>query len=107
LPGDLAAHGIEVRIAVVYRAVKIERFPAELQADIAAGRISGVLHYSARSAEAFLECARAADLLDRALQGVHYCLSPRVAEPLRIAGASDIRIAAVPEENGLINLVVA
>ncbi len=105
LAGDLAADGRIVATAVVYRAVKTDGFPPAIAAALAAGRIDGVLHFSRRSAEAYIDCARAASLLDRALAPSHYCLSRQIAEPLVAAGAKTIRIAARPEESALIELI--
>jgi uroporphyrinogen-III synthase len=105
LARDLAADGLNVRTVVVYRAVKAERFPPAIDAALAAGQIEGVLHFSRRSAEAYLDCARAAGLLDRALAPFHYCLSEQIAEPLAVAGARTVRVAARPEEAALIDLI--
>jgi uroporphyrinogen-III synthase len=105
LVGDLAAHGVTVETAVVYRAAKVSSFPAAAAAALAAGGLDGVLHYSRRSTEAYLDCARAAGLLDQALAPVHYCLAQPVAEPLLKAGARDMRIAARPEEGALLDLI--
>ena len=55
----------------------------------------------------YLDCAKAAGVLERALAPVHFCLSPQVAEPLLAAGAGKVRIAPSPEETALINLVVS
>jgi uroporphyrinogen-III synthase len=63
------------------------------------------LHFSRRTAGIYLDCARGAGLLVRALTPSHYCLSEQVAEPLRAAGAARIAIAARPEEMALIDLV--
>jgi uroporphyrinogen-III synthase len=106
LAGDLATDGLTVSTVVVYRAVKLERFPPALTAALAAGAIDGVLHFSRRSAQAYLDCAAAA-MLDRALAITHFCVSPQVAEPLLAAGAKRIRIAARPEEAALIELIGA
>jgi hypothetical protein len=38
-------------------------------------------------------------------QTPHYCLSRRVAEPLRDAGCPDIRIATNPDEDALLDLI--
>ena len=92
-------------VAAVYRAAKAERFPRAAEAALAAGRIDGVLHYSRRSAQAYLDCAQAAEMLNRALRPCHYCLSAQVAEPLLAAGAADIRVAARPEEAALVELI--
>jgi uroporphyrinogen-III synthase len=105
LAGDLAAAGHRVRTVAVYRAIKADRFPPAIDAALAAGQIEGVLHFSRRSAEAYVDCARAAALLERALVPVHYCVSRQIAEPLAAAGAKDVRIAAVPHERALIELI--
>ena len=59
LPGALAAVGQSVTTVVVYRAVKADKFPPAIAAALAAGQIEGVLHFSRRSAEAYIDCARA------------------------------------------------
>ena len=105
LAGTLAADGAIVHTVTVYRAVKAERFPARLQAALAAGAIDGALHFSRRSAEAFVDCARAAGALELALHAAHYCISHQVAAPLLAAGAPHVHVAAHPEEASLIALV--
>jgi uroporphyrinogen-III synthase len=105
LAGDLQAHGLQVRVVAVYRATKAARFPPTVEEALAAGRLDGVLHYSRRSAQAYIECAGAADILSRALLPFHCCLSPQVAEPLLAAGAAEVRIATRPEEAALLELI--
>jgi uroporphyrinogen-III synthase len=105
LAGALAAHGITVETAVVYRTVAAGDFPAQLRAALAAGPLDGVLHYSRRSAQAFLTGAQVAGLLAPALAAVHFCLSAEVAAPLEAAGAVRVRIAARPDEAALAGLL--
>jgi uroporphyrinogen-III synthase len=107
LAADLAGDGLIVSTVVVYRAVKVDKFPPALAAALMAGEIDGVLHFSRRSAEAYLDCASAAAMLDQALAPVHYCVSEQVAEPLAAVGAQRIRIAERPEEAALIALIDA
>ena len=102
---DLAASGAEVVTAVVYRAVAAEKFPDAVAAALAAGALDGVLHFSRRSAETYIACARRASLLAPALAPVKYCLSAVVAEPLAAAGAAAVRIAPRPDEAALLELV--
>jgi uroporphyrinogen-III synthase len=106
LAGDLRGRGFSVRTAVVYRAVAASALPAKA-AEALAGDIDGVLHFSRRSAEAYVNAARGAGLLEAALKPVHYCLSAQVAEPLAHAGAADIRVAPQPAEAALIALIGA
>jgi uroporphyrinogen-III synthase len=101
--GELALPGLTVRTVVVYRAAKAEHFPAEVRAALERGHIDGVLHFSKRSVESYLECGR--DNAGPALRPTHYCLSARAAEPLRAAGATKIVLAAQPDEASLLALV--
>ncbi len=104
LAGVLQAKNFAVDTVVVYRVVVAATLPAEAAAALR-GDLHGVLHYSRRSAEGFLTAARNSGLLEAALtKPVHYCLSAKVAEPLQKAGASDVRIAAQPDEAALMSL---
>ena len=103
--GDLAAAGLPVHTAVVYRAVKADHFPPPVAAALAQREIDGVLHFSARSAEAYLDCAARGGIGNQALAPVHYCLSRQVAAPLSAAGAPAVRVAAHPDEAALLELV--
>ena len=105
LPADLAAFGVPVVAASVYRAVKAEHFPPALAAALARGELDGVLHFSRRSAEAYLDCARRAGVRAEGPRPLHYCLSRQVAEPLSAAGAAGIKVAPEPVEAALIGLV--
>lgn len=104
LAGDLRAKGFAVETVVAYRAVAARILP-QAAADALAGGIDGVLHYSRRSAEAYVNAARAAGVLISALKPVHFCLSSQVAEPLRRAGAATIRVAPCPLEAALLELI--
>jgi uroporphyrinogen-III synthase len=104
LAGLLRAQDFAVETVMVYRAVATQTLPRQAAAALATG-IDGVLHFSRRSAEAYLEAARNSGLLEVALMTpVHICLSARVAEPLSRAGAATVRIAARPDEAGLLEL---
>jgi uroporphyrinogen-III synthase len=107
--GDLATavmpFGVKVETVVVYRAVPAERLAEEAMVALHAGEVNGVLHFSRRSAVIYLDCARAAGVLDSALSPFQYCISKAVAEPLMAAGATQIAVAKSPEENALLDLV--
>ena len=103
LTGELGAFGVAVRSAVVYRAVKATSLPADTRAALAAGRIDAVVHFSGRSVEAYLDCTH--EIAGLALAPAHYCLAARAAEPLRVAGAAQIRVAARPDEAALLDLI--
>jgi uroporphyrinogen-III synthase len=102
LGGELAALGLSVRTVVVYRAVQA-KLPPAARAALIERRIDGVLHFSRRSVESYLDCGE--DIIEQALAPTHYCLSERAAEPLRLAGATQVRVAAQPDEARLLALV--
>jgi uroporphyrinogen-III synthase len=103
--GDLATSGMPVVTVVAYRAIKAERFAPAVAAALAQGALDGVLHFSARTAQAYLDCAARERMLERALAPVHFCLSQQVAQPLSAAGATAIRIALRPDEAAMVELV--
>jgi uroporphyrinogen-III synthase len=63
------------------------------------------LHFSRRSAQAYLDCAARAGMLERALALMHFCLSRQVSQPLAAAGAAAIRLAPKPNEAAMIDLI--
>jgi uroporphyrinogen-III synthase len=107
--GDLAAAlaptGRSVETVIAYRARLVSDFDADVRDAIAHRRIEIVLHYSARSAAAFLAAAEAAGVIGFAKGAKHFCLSAQVAAPLAAAGARNVSIAAAPNENSLIGLI--
>jgi uroporphyrinogen-III synthase len=103
--GDLTAGGMRMLTAVVYRAVKVERFAPAVASALRQGALDGVLHFSRRSAQAYFDCAARAGILERALAPLQFCLSRQIAQPLTAAGAAAIRIAPQPDEAAMIDLV--
>jgi uroporphyrinogen-III synthase len=101
LIGELNVHGIAAEMRIVYRAVTAPFPPAMIDA-LKAGAVDAVLHFSRRSADNYLAGAKAAGLLGEALQVRHFCLSAQIAAPLKDAGASQVAIAARPNETALI-----
>jgi uroporphyrinogen-III synthase len=106
LAGDLRARGFAVETIIVYRAVAATGL-LPVAAEALSSGIDGVLHFSRRSAEAYVNAARAAGMLANALKPVHFCLSAQVAEPLAQAGTADIRVAERPSEAALLALIAA
>ncbi|NWG24531.1 MAG: uroporphyrinogen-III synthase [Pseudorhodoplanes sp.] len=104
LPGELSSHGLAVDTVVVYRAAACA-LGAEAQHAMARGDVSGVLHYSRRTAEIFLRAVNEAGLNETAGRLMHYCLSQRVAEPLQSAGFRQVRVARQPDEDALLGLL--
>ena len=102
--GVLTALGRTVETVVLYRTVANPDAARQLRAALA-DRVDGVLHYSPRSAQAFLAAARSAGALEAALKATHYCLSAGIAAPLEAAGATMVRIARRPKEAALVELL--
>jgi uroporphyrinogen-III synthase len=101
LAGDLREQGFEVVTHIAYRMVPAKRLPSEVVDGFAAGRIEAVLHYSRRSARAFVEAARTGGVEISALALPQCCISAAVAEIVREAGAAKVTVAARPDENAL------
>jgi uroporphyrinogen-III synthase len=103
LSAALAPAGTQVDTVVVYRAVAETRLPAEVESAFAAQEIDGVLHFSPRTAAAFITAAAA--FAPAALALPQFCLSAAVAKPLQEAGARDLRVPARPDEAALLELI--
>jgi uroporphyrinogen-III synthase len=105
LAGALAQAGIPVRTVTLYRAVKATALPDAAREALSAGTVGGVLHFSRRSADAYLDCARASALTRAALAPIHYCISAQTGATLLAAAAADVRIAPHPDEDALMELI--
>jgi uroporphyrinogen-III synthase len=101
LAGELGARGFTVVTQTTYRMVPVSALPRETCEAFAANRVEAVLHYSGRSARAFLEAARSAGVEISALSLPQCCISAGVAAVVRDAGAAQVVVAASPDENAL------
>lgn len=101
LAGELGERGFTVVTHTTYRMAQVTDLPRETSDAFAADAIEAVLHYSRRSARAFLQAARAAGVEITALSLPQCCISEGVAAVLRDAGATQIMVAASPDENAL------
>ena len=84
-----------------YRMVPAPSLPREVCDAFVAHEVEAVLHYSRRSARAFLDAARAGGVEISALAMPQCCISAAVAAVLRDAGATQVTVAASPDENAL------
>src|SRR5262249_60690023 len=80
--GALQSHGLRVETAIVYRSVMVTELTPKVRDALAGGMIDAVLHYSARTAAAFVAAVTAAGVGDLSIQIRHLCLSAQVAAPL-------------------------
>jgi uroporphyrinogen-III synthase len=105
LAGELGERGFDVVTHTTYRMIPVSGLPREVCDAFAANRIEAVLHYSRRSARAFLEATRSAGVEISALAIPQYCISDGVASVVRDAGASQVTIARSPDENALFEVL--
>jgi uroporphyrinogen-III synthase len=102
LAGELSEHGFDVVVRTTYRMVALSSLSRETRDAFAANTVEAVLHYSQRSARAFVEAARAEGVEITALAVPQCCISANVAAILREAGALRVLAAASPDENALL-----
>src|ERR1700728_4258397 len=105
LAGELGERGFTVVTQTTYRMVPLSSLPREISDAFAANQVEAVLHYSRRSARAFLESVRAAGVEISALAIPQCCISAAVAAIVRDAGAPQVMIAASPDENAVFDLL--
>ncbi|WP_420131311.1 uroporphyrinogen-III synthase [Rhodopseudomonas sp.] len=101
LAGELRQDGFDVVMQTTYRMVPVPTLPTSVCDDFAANRIDAVLHYSRRSARAFVEATRASGIEISALAIPQCCLSEQVSDVVREAGATQVMVARTPDEPAL------
>jgi len=101
LASELEESGFRVVTQTTYRMIAVKSLPREACDAFAANQVEAVLHYSQRSARAFLDAARAAGVEISALAIPQCCISATVASVVRDAGAMQVVVAATPDENAL------
>ena len=101
LAGELGEKGFTVVTHTTYRMVPASSLPREICDAFVANRIEAVLHYSRRSARAFLDAARSGGVEISALALPQCSISSAVASILRDAGATQVTAAAQADENAL------
>ena len=101
LPGELGERGFTVVTQTTYRMAAVPSLPDSTRKAFAADEVEAVLHYSRRSARAFIDAVRAAGVEVSALSLPQYCLSAGIATVLRDAGAMRVVVASSPDETAL------
>jgi uroporphyrinogen-III synthase len=101
LAGELGEKGFTVVTHTTYRMIPASGLPREICDAFVANQIEAVLHYSRRSARAFLDAARSGGVEISALALPQCCISSAVASILRDAGATQVTTAAQSDENAL------
>lgn len=101
LAGELGEKGFTVVTHTTYRMIPASSLPREICDAFVANQVEAVLHYSRRSARAFLDAARSGGVEISALALPQCCISATVAAVLRDAGATQVIAAAGTDENAL------
>ncbi|HWM47546.1 MAG TPA: uroporphyrinogen-III synthase [Xanthobacteraceae bacterium] len=101
----LAKEGYRVDTVAVYRAHADACLPRHVAQALRSGMINGVLHFSRRSAQTFLDALAGSGIAASSLTCNHFCLSRQVAEPLERNGVAHILIALRPDEAAVLDLV--
>ena len=101
LASELEESGFRVVTQTTYRMIAVKSLQRETCDAFPANQVEAVLHYSQRSARAFLDAARAAGVEISALAIPQCCISATVASVVRDAGATQVVVAATPDENAL------
>lgn len=104
LAGLLQAPGLELVLSIVYAAQPADALSGEARAALAAGTVTGALHFSQRTVKTLLRCVAAAGLTREFAKVRELCLSGQVAEPLVRAGLP-VEVAAAPNEDALFALL--
>lgn len=102
LASELSGRGFHVLTQTVYRMAPVAALPREACDAFAVQGIEAVLHFSRRSATAFVAAARAEGVEISALAVPQCCMSASIAEVLREAGAARVMVANHPDENHLL-----
>ncbi|ETR77894.1 uroporphyrinogen III synthase [Afipia sp. P52-10] len=102
---DLAPHGIAVIRLPVYRMTEALELPPTASEALAHHEVRAILHYSRRSALAFIKAVRLGGLEISALALPQVCLSELVAGVLRDAGANRLAVADAPHEPALLDML--
>lgn len=105
LAGELGERGFTVVTHATYRMTPVLSLPPQVCDAFAAGAIDAVLHYSRRSARAFLDAVRAGGVEISALALPQCCISSAVASILHDAGATHVVTAVSPDEDGLFEVL--
>ena len=103
LGGELGLRGVNVAAIAVYRMVRLDDFTEPVRAAFAGQTIEAVLHFSRRSALAFIRAVQRSGQEITALALPQFCLSEPIAADLREAGATRLSVAKAPTEADLLD----
>ncbi|WP_193173779.1 uroporphyrinogen-III synthase [Nisaea nitritireducens] len=107
IEGALSADGFDLRRIIAYRGVPERILARDVEAQIRAGEIQGVLFFSPRAGRTFISLVEQAGLASFCDEMTAYCLSDAVADAVSTMPWAAVRIAAKPTKGDLLALLAA
>jgi uroporphyrinogen-III synthase len=105
LRGALAAHGIEVREVIAYRAKPAEALSQQTRDLLTTGEIDAVILMSPRTGLIFTRLVSAGGGRNAVQKLVLLCLSPAVAATVEPLGAARVEVAGSPDAASMLETV--
>ncbi|MCW9034653.1 MAG: uroporphyrinogen-III synthase [Rhodospirillales bacterium] len=105
LKGLLEKNEFYYRRAVLYGSEKADALSKETKKTIQSGKIDGVVFYSPRTAEAFVNLVKKARLQKACKNLTAFCLSPAVAKKAEALTWKTLDIADKPEQESLVRRI--
>lgn len=101
----LADDGFQVRREVLYEARPARQLTPQTAGLLRQGKLDGVVIFSPRTAETFVELLKAAQLSAVCARLTAFCLSWAVANVIETETWRQIRVAARPEQTALVDMI--
>lgn len=107
IEGALSTAGFDLRRIIAYRGVPERILARDVEAQIRAGEIQGVLFFSPRAGRTFVSLVEQVGLASFCDEMTAYCLSDAVADAVSTMPWAAVRIAGKPNKGDLIALLAA
>lgn len=96
---------IDIQRDIVYKTIPKIKFSIKLVKKIELNKITGIIFYSQLAANNFLRLSMQAKVMNHCKNINIYCISKRVAEPLRGKNFTNLHIAKNPNQNSLLQVI--
>lgn len=104
---QLAASGIALQIAEIYRAEKISYAPDFLKTLFGDETLWGAVSLSERAADFLAELIQEAGVLQAFERTMFFCISEKVARPLRAMAVGTVLVSAAPTGDSVLRLLLS
>ena len=105
LKHELEGAGFQVVDIVMYEAIAVEEFSPEVQYELRGQRIDGVILFSPRTAQLFVQLTEKGNLVQYVQEINCFCMSEAVAENLSKLGGGNVHVPNMPTLNNLLALI--